>query len=216
MHVCTQNHGKLPPLGPTLCTDLTIYTLSGRLLYRCLFYICACSFFCLSIISLLIFCLFFLRLWWPLLCNGKNQRFNCKNAIEDKTLSINHLMVTRPVVRGLSYIFAKFYPSENNDLQIPPQQQLLHHEWQFVKCHQNPNSSYLWKVIAWANHTPLCQGQQLHEVSSPSLSHQLKYMAQKIFVCVRTVTLTLEIWTWVKVMIYPLVMDNICVNYSCL
>ena len=60
---------------------------------------------------------------------------------------------------------------------------------------------------------PLCHGQQISEVSSQSNLTIKSYGPDTDFWYVWTVTLTLEIWLWVKVMTHPQVMDINCVKY---
>ena len=61
--------------------------------------------------------------------------------------------------------------------------------------------------------TPLSNGQQLCEIL-PRLNLAVRsYGPDTDFWYVCTVTLTLEVWPWVKVMTHPLVMDNKCVKY---
>ena len=61
--------------------------------------------------------------------------------------------------------------------------------------------------------TPFGHGQQLWEILSRSNMVVKSYGPDTDFGYVCTVTLTLEVWPWVKVMIHPLVMDNNCVKY---
>ena len=60
--------------------------------------------------------------------------------------------------------------------------------------------------------TPLGDGQQLSEILSRSNLAVRSYGPDTDFQYVCTVTLTLEIWPWVKVMTHPWVMDNNCVK----
>ena len=59
--------------------------------------------------------------------------------------------------------------------------------------------------------TPFRYGQQLCEILSRSTVRSYGPGTGFQYVC--TVTLTLEIWPWVKVMTHPWVMDNNCVKY---
>ena len=61
--------------------------------------------------------------------------------------------------------------------------------------------------------TPLGHGQQLCEILSRSNMAMRSYGPDKDFQYMCTVTLTLEIWPWVKVMTHPSVIDNKCVKY---
>ena len=61
--------------------------------------------------------------------------------------------------------------------------------------------------------TPLGHGQQLCEILSRSNLAVRSYGPDTDFHYMCTVTLTLEIWPWVKVMTHPWVMDNNCVIY---
>ena len=60
---------------------------------------------------------------------------------------------------------------------------------------------------------PLGHGQQLWEILSRSNIAVRSYGPDTEFGYVCTVTLTLEIWPWVKVITHPWVMDNNCVKY---
>ena len=63
--------------------------------------------------------------------------------------------------------------------------------------------------------TPLDDGQQLCEILQVSRSNMevRSYDPDTHFGYVCTVTLTLEKWTWFKVMTHPYIMDNNCVKY---
>ena len=61
--------------------------------------------------------------------------------------------------------------------------------------------------------TPLGYGQQLCEILSRSNMAVRSYSPDTKFGYVCTVTLTLEVWPWVKVMTHLWVMDNNCVIY---
>ena len=61
--------------------------------------------------------------------------------------------------------------------------------------------------------TPLGHGQQLCEILSRSNLARGSYGPDTDFGYVCTVTLTSEIWPWVKVMTHPSVIDNKCVKY---
>ena len=61
--------------------------------------------------------------------------------------------------------------------------------------------------------TPLGHGQQLCEILSRSNMAVRSYGPDMDFQYKCTVTLTLKIWPWVKVMTHPSVMDNNCVKY---
>ena len=61
--------------------------------------------------------------------------------------------------------------------------------------------------------TPLGHGQQLCEILSRSNMAVRSYGLDMDSGYVCTVTLTLEVWPWVKVMTHPWVMDNNCVIY---
>ena len=60
--------------------------------------------------------------------------------------------------------------------------------------------------------TPLSNVQQLCEILSRSNFAVRSYGLDTDFGYECTVTLTLEIWPWVKVMTHPWVMDNKCLN----
>ena len=69
-------------------------------------------------------------------------------------------------------------------------------------------------TLGQSHDTPLGHVQQLCEILSRSNLTVRIYGPGTDFQYVCTVTLTLEIWPWVKVMTHPLVMDNNCVkNY---
>ena len=63
--------------------------------------------------------------------------------------------------------------------------------------------------------TPLDHGQQLCEILSKLNIPVVSYGPDKYhgYECTVTLTLTLKIWHWVKVMTHPWVMDNNCVKY---
>ena len=61
--------------------------------------------------------------------------------------------------------------------------------------------------------TPLGHGQQLCEILSRSNTVVKRYDPDTNFNYVCTVTLTLEMWSWVQVMKLPWVLGNICVKY---
>ena len=67
-------------------------------------------------------------------------------------------------------------------------------------------------TLGQGHDTPLGHGQQLCEILSISNLAVRSYGPDMDFQYVCTVTLTLEIWPWVKVMTNPLVMDNNCVK----
>ena len=67
-------------------------------------------------------------------------------------------------------------------------------------------------TLGQGHDTPLGHGQQLCEILSRSNLAMRSYGPYKDFGYVCTVTLTLEIWPWVKVMTHPWVMDNNCVK----
>ena len=68
-------------------------------------------------------------------------------------------------------------------------------------------------TLGQGHDTPLGHGQQLCEILSRSNMAVRCYGPDTDFGYVCTVTLTLEIWPWVKVMAHPWVMDNNCVKY---
>ena len=68
-------------------------------------------------------------------------------------------------------------------------------------------------TLVQGHDTPLGHGQQLCEILSRSNLAARSYGPNTDFQYVCTVTLTLEIWPWVKVMTHPGVMDNNCVKY---
>ena len=69
-------------------------------------------------------------------------------------------------------------------------------------------------ILGQGHNTSLGHGQQLCETLSRSNLAVRRYGPDTDFQYVCTVTLTLEIWPWVKVMTHPWVMDNNCVkNY---
>ena len=67
-------------------------------------------------------------------------------------------------------------------------------------------------TLGQGHDTPLGHGQQLCEIISRSDKGVRSYGQDTDFQYVCTVTLTLEIWPWVKVMTHPWVMDNNCVK----
>ena len=67
-------------------------------------------------------------------------------------------------------------------------------------------------TLGQSHDTPLGQGQQLCEILSRSNLAVRSYGPDTDFHYVCTVTLTLGIWPWVKVMTNPRVMDNNCVK----
>ena len=80
----------------------------------------------------------------------------------------------------------------------------------------NPDTNF-WYVCTmtlafevWLGHdSPLGHGQQLCEI----LSRSNLELRSNVLGMLCTVTLTLEIWPWVKVVTHPWVMDNNCVKY---
>ena len=68
-------------------------------------------------------------------------------------------------------------------------------------------------TLGQGNDTPLGHGQKLCEIFSRSNLAVRSYDPDTHFQYVCTVTLTSEIWPWVKVMTHPWVMDNNCVKY---
>ena len=68
-------------------------------------------------------------------------------------------------------------------------------------------------TLGQGHDTPLGHGQQLSEILSRSNLAVRSYGPDTDFQYVCTVTLTLEIWPWVKVMTHPWVMDNNWVKY---
>ena len=68
-------------------------------------------------------------------------------------------------------------------------------------------------TLSQGHATPLGHGQQLCEILSRSSMAVRSYGPDMDFGYVCTVTLTLEVWPWVKVMTHPLVMDNNCEKY---
>ena len=62
--------------------------------------------------------------------------------------------------------------------------------------------------------TPLGHWQQLCEILSKSNMAVRSYGQDTDYQYMCTVTLTFEIWPWVKVMTHPWVMDNNCVKYN--
>ena len=72
----------------------------------------------------------------------------------------------------------------------------------------------LWDMIlGQGNDTPLGHGQQLCGILSRSTLAVRSYGPDRDFGYVCTLTLTFEIWSWVKVITHPWVMDNNCVEY---
>ena len=67
-------------------------------------------------------------------------------------------------------------------------------------------------TLSQGHDTPLGHGQQLSEILSRSNLAVRSYGPDTDFEYVCTVTFTLEIWPWVKVMTHPWVMDNNCVK----
>ena len=68
-------------------------------------------------------------------------------------------------------------------------------------------------TLSQGHDTPLGHGQQLCEILSRSNMAVRSYGPDMDFGYVCTVTLTLEEWPWVKVMIHPSAMDNNCEKY---
>ena len=68
-------------------------------------------------------------------------------------------------------------------------------------------------TLGQGHDTLLGNGQQLCEILSRSNFATRSYCPDMDFWYVCTLTLTLEIWPWVKVMTHPLAMDNNCVKY---
>ena len=68
-------------------------------------------------------------------------------------------------------------------------------------------------TLGQGHDTPLGHGQQLCEILSRSNLAMRSYGPDTDFGYVCTVTLTSEIWPWVKVMTHPSVIDNNCVKY---
>ena len=67
-------------------------------------------------------------------------------------------------------------------------------------------------ILGQGHDTPLHHGQQLCDILSRSNLAVRSYGPDTDFQYMCTVTLTLEIWSWVKVMTHPCVMDNNCVK----
>ena len=68
-------------------------------------------------------------------------------------------------------------------------------------------------TLGQVHDTPLGHGQQLCEILSRSNLTVRSYGPDTDFRYLCTVTLTLEVWPWIKVMTHPWVMDNNCVKY---
>ena len=68
-------------------------------------------------------------------------------------------------------------------------------------------------TLGQGHDTPLGHGQQLCEILSRSKMAVKNYDSDTDFGYVCTVTLTLKIRPWVKVMTHPWVMDSNCVKY---
>ena len=68
-------------------------------------------------------------------------------------------------------------------------------------------------TLGQGHDTPLGHGQLFCKILSRSNMAVRSYGPDTDFGYVFTVTLTLEIWPWVKVMTHPWVMDNNCVKY---
>ena len=68
-------------------------------------------------------------------------------------------------------------------------------------------------TLGQGHDTPLGHGQQLCEILSRSNMAVRSYGPDTEFWYVCTVTLTLEVWPWVKNMTHPWAMDNNCVKY---
>ena len=68
-------------------------------------------------------------------------------------------------------------------------------------------------TLGQSHDTSLSHGKQLFEILSRSNMVVMSYGPDTAFGYVCTVTLTLEVWSWVKVMTHPWVMDNNCVKY---
>ena len=69
-------------------------------------------------------------------------------------------------------------------------------------------------TLGQGHDTPLGHGQQLYETLSRSNLAVRSYGPDTDFQNVCTVTLTFEIWPWVKVMTHPWVMDNNCLKLN--
>ena len=69
-------------------------------------------------------------------------------------------------------------------------------------------------ILGQGHDIPFGNGQQLCEILSRSNLAVSSYGPDTDFQYVCTVTLTSEIWPWVKVMTHPWVMDNNCVKYN--
>ena len=82
-----------------------------------------------------------------------------------------------------------------------------HRFWVCVRCDLDD------MTLGQGHDTPLGHGQQLSTILSRSHLAVRTYGPDTDFEYVCTVTLTLEIWPWVKVMTYPWVIDNNCVKY---
>ena len=86
-------------------------------------------------------------------------------------------------------------------------------------CHDLDPMSYLQGqghseiTLGQCHDTPLGHGQQLCEILSRSNLAVRSYGQDTDYMYMCTVTLTLQIWPWVKVMTHPLVKENNCVNY---
>ena len=68
-------------------------------------------------------------------------------------------------------------------------------------------------TLGQSHDTPLGHGQQLCEILSRSNMAVRSYGLDTDFGYVCTVTLTLELWPWVKVKTHPWAVDNNCVKY---
>ena len=71
--------------------------------------------------------------------------------------------------------------------------------WRYDLAFRSWHTLVSWTTIVWSNI------KILHAKRSYGLDTDLRYMC--------TVTLTLEIWPWIKVMTHPWVMDKHCVKY---
>ena len=98
-------------------------------------------------------------------------------------------------------------------------------QWEVIARTRILGNSALWpwlEIWPWikvmmtldqGHDTPLRHGQQFCEILSRSNMAVRSYDLDTDFGYVCTVTLTLELWPWEKVLTHPLVIDNNCVNY---
>ena len=138
---------------------------------------------------------------WGVVCSDTGFRYICTVTLIFEIWSSVKVM-THPWVMDNNCV--KYYPD-------PTWQELWpgHGFSVYVHCDLDLGDM----TFGQGHDTPLGHGQQLCEISSRSNLAVRSYGPDTDFQYVCTVTLTLEIWPWVKVMTHPWVMDNNCVKY---